>query len=196
MSIDKITSKIEGDARREADAVLDDAKKMAWEIVHKAEQQAKEIVAKAETKGVEDRDKQVTSRKAVAVIDGKNVTLGYKQKLIDQCFAEALEKVHDMDRKDYLDFLVRSIKDAGSKSGEIILSARDKDLGDDLLKALKKEIDGSDFVLSEEEKDISGGVILRDGSTYFNGSLEALVDEVRDSMTSEIAEILFGGQEN
>ena len=93
MSIEKIASKIENDAKAVAKETIDAAKKQAWDVVDEANKKAKVIIEKADKEGVEAREKQVVRRKAVASIDGRNVMLAKKQELIDECFAEAIDKV-------------------------------------------------------------------------------------------------------
>ena len=68
-------------------------------------------------------------------------------------------------------------------------------MGEVLLKRLKKEIPGSSFTLSEERRPLRGGLLIRDGSTYYNASIEALSEDMRDGMGAQVADILFGRQE-
>jgi V/A-type H+-transporting ATPase subunit E len=195
MSIEKITSKIERDAQALAEETITHAKKEAWDIVKAANEKAERIIADAEKEGAETRDKQVVSRKAVAVIDGKNVTLAKKQKLIEECFEAAADKVASAPAKEYMDFLVCLVKAQGLAGGEIILARKDASLGSDLLARLKKEVPGSSFTISEETRNLRGGLLVRDGSTYYNASIEALIEDMRDDMTAEVAAMLFGRQE-
>lgn len=196
MSIEKITAKIEGDAQAVADEIIGQAKKSAWDIVQNAEKQAEKIVQEAQIRGAADRDKQVVSRKAVAVIDGRNVTLSQKQELIDRCFAEAMERVSSMDKAAYMDFLTGLVKNSGLKSGGIILAEKDAALGEELIGRLNESIPGGDFSLSEEKKEITGGVMIAGGRSYYNASIDAIVREIRDEMTAEVADVLFGGEES
>ena len=195
MSIEKITSKIEQDAKTKADEIIGEAKKQAWDIVKEANKKAEKIIADAEKEGAETRDKQVVSRKAVAVIDGKNVTLAKKQELIEECFGAAIEKVAEAPAEKYMDFLVSLVKAQGLSGGEIILARKDAALGEDLLKRLKAELPSGKFTISEEQRDLRGGLLIRDGSTYYNASIEALSEDMRDDMTAEVAGMLFGRQE-
>ena len=196
MSIEKITAKIEQDAKAEADVITGEAKEKAWDIIERARKQADALVKESEERGKEDRDKQVTSRRSVAVIDGKNLLLNKKQEMIRECFDEAIRKVADMDEKDYLGFLAGIVKASGLNKGSIILAKKDGALGEQLLKQLAEEIPGSEFSISEETKDISGGLLLQQGSTYYNASIEAVRDTIESEMTQEIAGILFEDQEN
>lgn len=195
MSIEKITSKIEQDAKAKADEIIGEAKKQAWDIVKEANKKAEKIIADAEKEGAETRDKQVVSRKAVAVIDGKNVTLAKKQELIEECFGAAIDKVAEAPAEEYMDFLVSLVKAQGLSGGEIILARKDAAAGESLLKRLKAELPSGKFTISEEQRDLRGGLLIRDGSTYYNASIEALSEDMRDDMIAEVAGMLFGRQE-
>ena len=196
MSIEKITAKIEQDAKAEADVITGEAKKKAWEIVEKAQKKAKVMVEEAGVRGKEDRDKQVTSRRSVAVIDGKNLMLNSKQEMIRECFDSAMEKIASMDEKDYLDYLTGIVKASGLTKGKIILSRKDAAIGPKLLEQLAKEIAGCEFSVSDEVKNINGGLILQQGSTYYNASVNAIRDTIESEMTQEVATVLFEDQEN
>ena len=196
MSIEKITAKIEQDAKAQADVITGDAKKKAWDIVEKAQKKADAMIKDAGERGKEDRDKQVTSRRSVAVIDGKNYLLNSKQVMIRECFDAALDKIASMEEKDYLDFLTGIVKASGLKKGQIILSRKDAAIGSKLLEKLAGEIAGSEFSISDEVKNISGGLILQQGSTYYNASVDAVRDTIESEMTQEVAAVLFEDQEN
>lgn len=218
MSIEKITSKIIDDARAEAEKVLAEAGSTAAEIAAEAEKQAADIIAEAEKKGAADREKQLLSRRAVAVIDGRNIALGYKQDIIRQCFDEAVTKVISMDRAEYLDFLTKLAQSSGSGGGEVVLSDEDAaELGAELIDRLNAGQNDSasggqnadagqsyagstgqngSFRLSEEKRNIRGGLMIKQGNTWYNASIEAIVEEIRNDLTAEVASVLFDGQEN
>ena len=196
MSIEKIASKIENDAKAVAQENIDVAKKQAWEIVDDANKKAKAITDAGEKDGVDARDKQVVRRKAVASIDGRNVMLAKKQELIDECFREAIDKVVSGDSEKYLDFMVSAVKAQGLTKGTIALSEADQKLSADLAKKLAKEIPGSEFEISGEPANIRGGLICTAGTTSYNASIEAIAEDIRGDVSAEVAAVLFGTQEN
>ena len=195
MSIEKIASKIENDAKAEAQKTIDAAKQEAWDVVDAANQEAQTILEKAKKEAKEAREKQVVRRQAVASIDGRNEMLAKKQALIDECFDEAIKKVVSEDRKKYIDFLVSIVKNQGLSEGTIHLSKADGELAKDLEKKLEKEISGSKFKISDEAANIRGGLILESGTTIYNASIEAVAEDIRDDIGAEVAEVLFGAQE-
>ena len=124
MSIEKIASKIENDAKAVAKENIDAAKKKAWDVVDEVTKKAEALIEKAKKDGIDAREKQVVRRKAVASIDGRNVILAKKQELINECFNDAIEKVVSGDRNQYIDFLVSIVKAQGLSKGTISLSEK------------------------------------------------------------------------
>lgn len=196
MSIEKIASKIENDAKAAAKETVDAAKKQAWEVVEEANKKADTILKKAEKDGIETREKQVVRRKAVASIDGRNVILARKQDLIDECFNDAIKKVVSEDRDKYVDFLVSVVKSQGLSGGTISLSEGDIELSAKLADRLSAEIPGSAFEIAEKPANIKGGLICTAGTTSYNASIEAIAENIRGDIGAEVAAVLFGTQEN
>jgi len=196
MSIEKIASKIENDAKAEAKAIVDVAKKQAWELVDDANKKADVLLEKAKKVGIESREKQVVRRKAVASIDGRNVMLAKKQELIDDCFRKAIDKVITGDREKYLDFLVSVVKAQGLSGGTIAVSESDQEISGKLAEKLAQAIPGSSFTVSDEPANIRGGLICSAGNTVYNASVEAVAQDIRGDIGAEVAAVLFGTQEN
>ncbi|MEA4921910.1 MAG: V-type ATP synthase subunit E [Eubacteriaceae bacterium] len=198
MSIEKIISKITDDARKEAEEEMLQAVREAEAITKSAREKAEEKTARAEKDGQRDKVKQLESRRAVAAIDGRNIILEQKQKIIDECFDSAMKKVAEPgDRDEYLEFLSGTVRASGLTEGEIILNKKDmEELGDKLTAKLKDGATGGGFTVSKETADIIGGLMIRKGSTWYNASIEAIAKEIRNDLTAEIAAVLFGDQED
>lgn len=192
MSIEKITSKIIGDAQTEARAALDQAQAEGKRIVAEAKEEAAGILSKAQADGRSEKEKLISRRRAVADIDGRKIVLEEKQKLIADCFDQAVEKITSMDAESYTDFLVRLLVSVGETSGQLILNPRDAErVGEKLVAAAAEAISGSAFTLSEETRNIKGGFLLKKGSVYVNCAVEALVDEAREELAGDVAARLF-----
>ena len=191
MSIEKITSKIVGDAEKEAETVLMQSKSQCDAILAEAQAKAEEIIAKAEEEGEKEKEKLIF-RKAVADIDGRKLLLVEKQKLIAGCFDKAEAELCSMEREQYIEFLVHLLKSTGQDSGELILNAGDaQSIGPALVSAAAGQIPGSRIVLSGETRDIKGGFLLKQGSAYINGTIETLIEEAREELAAEAAACLF-----
>lgn len=192
MGIEKITSRIEGDARAQADSILNRADKQGKKIVEDAEAAKEQILKDAEKNGKIDKEKIIAQKKAVADIDGRKMVLEKKQSLINDCFVEAADKIASMEQSSYVEFLVSIIKESGVKKGRIILNERDRSkIADALMAAVEKEIPDGTFVMSEETGEFKGGLLIRQGKVYLNGTVESYVNEAKEEMASEIAKVLF-----
>ena len=192
MSIEKITAKIISDAQEQADTAADQARKECSEILSAAKAEADEILKRAESEGNSQKERLISRRRYVAQIDGRKVILEEKQKLIANCFEQAIERITSMGGDAYTAFLVRLLADTGATAGELILSPSDlKNIGDKLVKTASKRIANSSFTLSQETRDIRGGFLLKNGSVYVNCTVEALVDENRAELVGDVAARLF-----
>lgn len=89
MSIEKITSKILGDAETERDLLLADARAKSELLLAEAEKHAAMLLADAAQRGEIEKQKIITRRKSVADIDCRKVLLAKKQEMIEACFARA-----------------------------------------------------------------------------------------------------------
>ena len=192
MSIEKITSKITCDAEQAASAVRADAAEKCDEIIRAAEAKAEEILADGQRRGAEEKEKLITRKKSVADIDGRKMILETKQKLISQCFDAAADRIVSLEKDRYIAFLTALVKKTGEKEGELILNPNDRSrLGEELISDLNAEIEECRITLSSETRSIRGGFLLKKGSIYINGTVEALVEEAKEDLVGEVAAQLF-----
>ena len=79
MSIEKITSRILGEAEAERDITLAEARARSEAVLAEAEKNAATLLADAERRGKIEKDKIITRRKSVADIDCRKVFKKKKQ---------------------------------------------------------------------------------------------------------------------
>lgn len=192
MSIEKITSKIIGDAEESAKVTLAEAKAAADGILAEAQAKAEGIRNAAEKKGAEEKEKLISRKKSVADIDSRKMILVEKQKLISECFDKAAEKIASMEKDAYVEFLTALVLKTGEKEGQLILNEKDAEaIGEALIASIAKADPGAKITLAEERRNILGGFLLKNGQVYINGTIEALVAEAREELTGEAAWQLF-----
>ena len=124
-------------------------------------------------------------------MEARKSVLAVKQEMVEKSFALAAEKIVGLPEEQYIAFLAGLAKKASvSGDEEVILNERDRAaIGGKLLQAINR--DGVSMTLSDETRDISGGLILRRGSVEANCSVELLVDLCRGELSSRLADILF-----
>ena len=191
MAIDNITSKIIYDAEREAAAIAQEAAARREEILALARKEAEEKREAMRADGEAERAAMVERNVSVAKIDAGKLILEEKQILIERCLAEAVKKIASLDGDVYLKFLADTAKTLAPEGGELILSERDREKYGEKLEKLLEESDGGKYALSEETRKIKAGVIVKRGSVYVNGSVEARIDAMRSELVPEVAARLF-----
>ena len=192
MSIEKITSKIISDAEAEASKITEASKKECEAVISEAKAKAEVLISDAEENGLADKEKLIARRNSVADIDGRKLILHEKQKYIAECFDKTAEKLVSMEKKDYVDFLVSIVKNTGETEGELILNEKDSsEIGAELIEKLKNEVEGSNFTLSKENRNIKGGFILKNGAVFMNGTVEALIEDAKEQLIGEVDGQLF-----
>ena len=191
MAIDNITSKIIYDAEREAVLISQEAAARREEILALARKEAEEKREAMRADGEAERAAMVERNVSVAKIDAGKLILEEKQILIERCLAEAVKKIASLDEDVYLKFLADTAKTLAPEGGELILSERDREKYGEKLEKLLKESGGGKYALSEETRKIKAGVIVKRGSVYVNGSVEARIDAMRSELVPEVAARLF-----
>lgn len=191
MSIEKITSKIMDEAKAERQQVLAEAEARRDAVLTEANEKAQALLRSEEERGLSEKEKVISRRKSVADIDCRKVILQEKQDLIGQCFEEVTQAITDMEEASYIKLLVALGKATGQKEGTLLFNAKEKAaIGQKVAETLSKETGGV-FTVAEEERPVRGGYLLRTGNVYINNTIEALVEERKDDLGSEIAAMLF-----
>jgi V/A-type H+/Na+-transporting ATPase subunit E len=199
-NIDNLKLRILSDDREKANAIESEAKAKAQEIVDSAKLKAQtileEIKVKAEKDGKDKKDRII----ARAQLDARNSVLSAKQETIDRVLGLAAEKVVNMNNEEYSD-LVEKLLISGTETGEeeIIFSEKDKKrvlasvidkVNEMLISKGKKGL----LKVSDETRDISSGFILKRGGLEINCSIESRIRTLRDSLESDLANLLFEGR--
>ena len=188
MGVEKITSRILFEAENIAENTISEAEKKCETILEEAKARGKEIVEAAEKDSKTEKKNILERGTSVADIDGRKLVLEQKQKYIKTCFDKAVEKIVSMDEDKYIKFLVDTVKDGNCRSGEVILNEKDlNSIGE----SLNEEIENGDFKLSGNISKIKGGLLIKSGSVYMNGSIETVIDEKYSDLAAEVAAILF-----
>ena len=191
MSIEKITSKILGDAEAERDIVLAEARSQSDAVLAEAEKKAAMLLADAERRGEIEKEKIITRRKSVADIDCRKVFLAKKQEILETCFARAVTEITAMPENDYINLLVNLGKASGAKEGLLTFNEQEQRVAQQVCRALNETVENGHFAVSEKKGSMQGGYLLTTGLTTVNNTVEALVAEAKTGLTAEAAKMLF-----
>ena len=191
MSIEKITSKILGDAEAERDIVLAEARSQSDAVLAEAEEHAAMLLADAERRGEIEKEKIITRRRSVADIDCRKVFLAKKQEILETCFTRAVAEITAMPENDYITLLVELGKASGAKEGLLTFNEKEQRIAQQVCRALNETVEYGNFAVSEKRGSMQGGYLLTTGLTTVNNTIEALVAEAKTELTAEAAKMLF-----
>jgi V/A-type H+-transporting ATPase subunit E len=181
-----------GEAEAESKQTLADAEKKRDAILADARERALQLSKSEEARGLVEKEKMISRRKSVADIDCRKVILDQKQKLISQCFDEAVNAIVSMDEDRYLGLMIAMGKATGQKGGALIFNQKDQQtIGPRVAAALNESQEKAMFFVSEETRNMKGGYLLQVDKIYINNTIEALVEEQKDRLSFEVAKMLF-----
>lgn len=192
--IEKITGRINADAQREIDAIAAQAKSEADAISARYNAQAEKEAADILARGKANADERVERLASVAELEAKKMTLAAKQEVLDKAFDKALQELTQLSEEKYVALLAAlAVKAANSGSEKIILSPADRSrygvkVAEMANSALGKK---GKLTLSEETRDIKGGLLLSDGDVEVNCAFETLVRLTRNQIAGDVAKVLF-----
>ena len=188
---EKIIAHIAADANAQAGAILAEAEAKCADIKAKYEEEASRLYSDRIREGVKACQDQEDGALRISRMEARKSVLAVKQEMVEKSFDLAQEKIVSLPEDRYVAFLAGLAKNASvTGDEEVILNERDRAaVGEKLVKAINAG--GAHMKLSDETRDISGGLILRRGSIEANCSVELLVDLCKGEMASKLADILF-----
>lgn len=125
--IEKITQRMEDDARRDINEILTAARAQADEITRRCREQADKesaaITARGESAAAE-REKRLES---MAEMESRKLVLAAKQEVLDEAFTMALEKLCTLPDEEYIELLAAlAVKAARTGREKVIFSQKDR----------------------------------------------------------------------
>lgn len=197
MAIKDIKEKIIFDAKIEANKIIDEANNKAKEIKEKGEKEARDIKSKILNK----IDQEILLKKGKIIteanLEAKKNILAAKQKIIEETFNKALEKIINLNDKPYCNFIKKIILDNIEKGDEtIFISPLDKDrVSKDFIRDINYELEAKgkkgNLKLSPSYLQIKGGVVIGSNNIRKNSSLELIFKKVREELEIKIIQYLF-----
>ena len=197
--IDKITSRILADAEAECAAVRKESDERIAAVKAEAEKKAQDEYWRLVREGVKDTEQRVQRMDRTARLEAKKSVLNMKQEAVSRAFDLAREKIAELPERDYVGFLARMAGEAAvTGQEEVVLNARDAAaVGSKAVKAAnellaKRNLPGM-LTLSAETREMSGGLVLKQGDIEVNCTVDTLLDLSRGELAARVAEVLFEG---
>ena len=218
--LERITEKILAEAREEAERIVASAEaeclRIREEYGARADEIRERLSAEAERTGTD----VIAQAKAAAATKKRNLVLSTQSQLIDEVFDSTLSQIRHLEADKYVDILIGLLSAAlieqveaesvsrtlyGEEDAiapdayEVRLNHRDLDRhGQAMLDGARQKLSGKlpkevldKLVLSQDEVNIDGGLILRCGSVEANCSLSLLFAQLREELEAEVSHALF-----
>lgn len=189
--LERITGRIEAEAKAEVDRILNDgmaeANRMAdeWRARIDAERRA---LAEQNEIAAAEREKRL---KSAAEMEARKTLLQTKQKLVDEAYALALEKLCSLRGEAKVALLVDLLARASSGGTEkASFAAADRAEGEQAVARVNAE-HGKKLTVSRSNAPIRGGFILRGKRVEVNCAFETLLRLQRTETGSAVAKLLF-----
>ncbi len=193
----KITDRIAIDAKRDQEAIVASAKLAANTQLKAHQAEAQMLLDQAIKEGTRGAKFLVQKRKSAAELEARKTILAVKQELVNRAFADALGALVELPEEPYRDFLIKLALEATQTGDEtMIMNGTDHKshgqgvvaaINDHLIRAGKRGA----LTLSQEIRPIIGGLILKAGQVETVCSLEALVNQSRNSLISKVTKALL-----
>ena len=190
-NLENLVSKIVADSEREAEAILyeaqTEAQKVMDEQVDQGERESERILAEARMEASRHSE-QIIMGKSIAIRDEN---LAAKQKTLDGIFADVLKKLQEMPEQQFFAFVAAQLDGTEIDGQEIILPKSYKKSLSKLNKYLNGKGYGGSLVHAGDEREISGGFIIKKGGVEVNNTFESLVGYYRYELESDVMKMLY-----
>ena len=193
-NIKNLTSKIIEDAEDKKEVILSEAEKEKNKILSKKQEEArkteKAIIEKAEIEAISRKERIISSSK----LEARNEKLKAKQEVISEIFEMSIESLCNISEEEFKEFVrltILNINIVGEQ--KIILNATGKKVIDsEFLLEINKELKSkATITLNAETRNFKGGFILEKDGIEINNTFEALVNSLKDDLSTDVASMLF-----
>ena len=197
--IDKITSRIIADAEAECRDVKRESDERCAAVRAENEKRAQDEYWRLVREGVKDTEQRVQRMDRTARLEAKKSVLNMKQEAVSRAFDLAKDKIAELPERDYVAFLAREAAEAAiTGQEEVLLCERDRAaVGEQVVKAANERLAAKGLpgtlTLSDATREMTGGLVLKQGDIEVNCSVDTLLELVRGELAARVAEVLFEG---
>ena len=190
MSIEKLTENILSEAQEYADSAVAEAEIEGKELTSKAKEKANKILSDVQDKINIETKKVFNRRNSLARLETRKMILQAKQDAVNECFDKAIDELRNMDEGAYISFLADTLNTIGVDGGEVVFNKKDAEsIGERII--IRANESGKEFRMSEERIDARGGFKVVSGKVEISATLESMVENIREEITTDVANALF-----
>lgn len=196
--IEKITGRIEADARAEAAAITAEANARCAEIRAEYEKKAQDEYWTRVRAGVKECEDRVQRMGRMAEMEARKSTLTLKQMMVSEAFERAVEMICTMPKETYVAAMSKLAAKASVTGNEaVVFNGKDQQgCGGEIVAAanaiLAQSGGAANLTVSGEIRDICAGFVLKEGDVEINCAVEILAELCRNDLAAQVAEVMFG----
>ena len=181
-NLDNLVAEILQQAKKEANRILTKVKAENLEFTEKENKKIQREVDILEQKSKEEAISLKERILSNANLKSRDMILQAKEELVDRVLEKALERLKNIDKDSYLDFIENTLKNLNvSKNTEIILTKKMKEiLGDEI------------FGYKVSDDVVESGCSIKDGKVVFNNEFSNLLEFNKEDLEKEILKKIFG----
>ena len=181
-NLDNLVAEILQQAQKEANRILTKTKAENLEFIENENKKIQREVDIIEQKSKEEAISLKERILSNANLKSRDMILQAKEELVDKVLEKALERLKNIDKDSYLDFIKNALKSLNvSKNAEIILAKKIKD-------TLGNEI----FGYKVSDNVVESGCSIKDGKVVFNNEFSNLLEFNKEDLEKEILKRIFG----
>lgn len=196
--IEKITGRIEADARAEAAAITAEANAKCAEIRAEYDKKAQDEYWTRVRAGVKECEDRVQRMGRLAEMEARKSTLTLKQTMVSEAFERAVEMICTMPKETYVAAMSKLAAKASVTGNEaVVFNGKDQQgCGGEIVAAanaiLAQSGGAANLTVSGETRDICAGFVLKEGDVEINCAVEILAELCRNDLAAQVAEVMFG----
>lgn len=196
MNANAIQEKILSDARTSASDIMRDANEKAARLRDAAEKRMAAAHSRLMMQASEDAEAARLRMERMEELEERKRLLSDKCALIDEAFAQALDKLEAMPPQQARAFLMTEAAAVSDGDETVILGSKNPSWFDDKFLAdlntlLQKQGKPGQLTLGNEKRDGETGLILEKNGMEISCTFASLLDSRRLDMEADIAAILF-----
>ena len=193
--ISKLKERILREAGESAAVTVEEARTEANRILETAHAQAEAESARLMDIAAAEAAVMEKRMLSVAGLDARKMKLQARQDAIDGVFGKALEMLESLPDTEYFGILSKMIlTEIKSGNEELILSPGDfKRMPADFADGFNAKTGGKIRILKGDDQ-MGAGFTIRDGDVEMNGTFETLFRMRRESIETEVYDMLFGNR--
>ena len=181
-NLDNLVAEILQQAKKEANRILTKVKAENLEFTEKENKKIQREVDILEQKSKEEAISLKERIVSNANLKSRDMILQAKEELVGRVLEKALERLKNIDKNSYSEFVENILKSLKiSKNAEIILTRK-----------MKEEFGDEIFGYKISEDVVESGCSIKDGKVVFNNEFSNLLEFNKEDLEKEILKKIFG----